>query len=50
MFDEDAVGLTPNFLNRLQGKDIPTVTRVFEQSAPHDPALQRKTVISSHVK
>ncbi|KAM9023102.1 uncharacterized protein PRD47_002021 isoform 1-T1 [Ara ararauna] len=50
MFDEDAVSLTPNFLNRLQGQDIPTVTRVLEQLAPYYPALQKKTVISSHVK
>lgn len=50
MFDEDAVGLTPNVLNRLQGKDIPTMTRVLKQLAPYYPALQSKIVISSHVK
>ncbi|XP_061851183.1 uncharacterized protein LOC133625314 isoform X2 [Colius striatus] len=42
MFDEDAVGLNPNVLNRLQGKDIPTMTRMLKQLAPYYPALQSK--------
>ncbi|XP_009984159.1 PREDICTED: uncharacterized protein LOC104378761 [Tauraco erythrolophus] len=40
MFDDDAVGLTPSILNRLQGKDIPTTTRTLKQLAPYYPALQ----------
>uniref|UniRef100_A0A672TS72 Uncharacterized LOC115604515 n=2 Tax=Strigops habroptila TaxID=2489341 RepID=A0A672TS72_STRHB len=44
MFDEDAVGLTPNVLNRLQGKDIPTMTRVLKQLAPYYPALQKLNI------
>ncbi|KAM6349404.1 uncharacterized protein O3Q21_010307 isoform 2-T2 [Podargus strigoides] len=43
-FDEDAVGLTPNTLNRLQGKDIPTMTRMLEQLAPYYPALQKLNI------
>nr|XP_013813187.1 PREDICTED: uncharacterized protein LOC106496968 isoform X2 [Apteryx mantelli mantelli] len=46
MFDEDAVGLTPNILNRLRGKDIPTMTRMLKQLAPYYPALQSKIVNS----
>ncbi|XP_067147231.1 uncharacterized protein [Apteryx mantelli] len=44
MFDEDAVGLTPNILNRLRGKDIPTMTRMLKQLAPYYPALQKLNI------
>ncbi|XP_008941743.1 PREDICTED: uncharacterized protein LOC103776016 [Merops nubicus] len=41
MSDEDAVGLTPNVVNRVQGKDTPTMTRMLKQLAPYYPALQK---------
>ncbi|XP_063182409.1 uncharacterized protein LOC134511808 isoform X2 [Chroicocephalus ridibundus] len=44
MFDEDAVGLTPNILNRVRGKDVPTVTRMLKQLAPYYPALQKLNI------
>ncbi|XP_035754874.1 uncharacterized protein LOC118452780 isoform X3 [Egretta garzetta] len=44
MFDEDAVGLAPNILNRLRGKDIPTMTRMLKQLAPYYPALQKLNI------
>ncbi|XP_032860221.2 uncharacterized protein LOC104356815 isoform X3 [Tyto alba] len=44
IFDEDAVGLTPNILNRLRGKDIATVTRMLKQLAPYYPALQKLNI------
>ncbi|XP_068251933.1 uncharacterized protein [Nyctibius grandis] len=44
MFDEDAVGLTPNVLNRQQGKDIPAMTRILKQLAPYYPALQKLNI------
>ncbi|XP_050748873.1 uncharacterized protein LOC127013859 [Gymnogyps californianus] len=44
MFDEDAVGLTPNILNRLRGKDVPTMTRMLKQLAPYYPALQKLNI------
>ncbi|XP_035173601.1 uncharacterized protein LOC118161927 isoform X2 [Oxyura jamaicensis] len=40
-FDEDTVGLAPNTLNRLGGKDIPAMTRMLKQLAPYYPALQK---------
>lgn len=49
MFDEDAVGLTPNILRRLRRKDMPR-TRVLKQLAPYYPPLQSKIVISFHMK
>ncbi|XP_065609610.1 uncharacterized protein LOC136059381 [Cyrtonyx montezumae] len=39
VFDEDAVGSAPNVLNRLEGKDIPTVTGVLRQLASCYPPL-----------
>ncbi|XP_021242066.1 uncharacterized protein LOC110393493 [Numida meleagris] len=39
MFDEDAVDPAPNILNRLEGNDTPTMTRVFRQLASCYPAL-----------
>ncbi|XP_075603150.1 uncharacterized protein LOC142600671 [Balearica regulorum gibbericeps] len=44
MLDEDAVGLTPNILNRLRGKDVPTMTRILKQLAPYYPALQKLNI------
>ncbi|XP_074732461.1 uncharacterized protein LOC141946488 [Strix uralensis] len=44
IFDEDAVGLTPNILNRLRGEDIPTMTRMLKQLAPYYPALQKLNI------
>ncbi|XP_067425951.1 serine-rich adhesin for platelets-like isoform X2 [Emydura macquarii macquarii] len=41
MFDGDASGLTPNILNRLRGKDEPTMTRMLKQLTPYYPALQK---------
>nr|XP_025966060.1 uncharacterized protein LOC112989249 isoform X2 [Dromaius novaehollandiae] len=44
MFDEDAAGLTPNILNRLRGKDLPTMTRMLKQLTPYYPALQKLNI------
>lgn len=50
MFDGVDVGLAPNAVNRLLGKDVPTMTRTLKQLAPYYPALQSKIVISLLVK
>ncbi|XP_027534975.1 uncharacterized protein LOC113965570 isoform X2 [Neopelma chrysocephalum] len=44
MFDEDDVGLASNTVNRLQGKDIPTMTRRLKQLAPYYPVLQKLNI------
>ncbi|XP_037983942.1 uncharacterized protein LOC119697337 isoform X1 [Motacilla alba alba] len=41
MFDGVDVGLAPNTVNRLLGKDVPTMTRTLKQLAPYYPALQK---------
>ncbi|XP_041264073.1 uncharacterized protein LOC121337806 isoform X1 [Onychostruthus taczanowskii] len=41
MFNGVDVGLAPNTVNRLLGKDVPTMTRMLKQLAPYYPALQK---------
>ncbi|XP_066040958.1 uncharacterized protein [Chamaea fasciata] len=41
MFDGVDVGLAPNAVNRLLGKDVPTMTSMLKQLAPYYPGLQK---------
>ncbi|CAN8184205.1 unnamed protein product [Coccothraustes coccothraustes] len=41
MFDGADAGLAPNTVNKLLGKDVPTMTRTLKQLAPYHPALQK---------
>ncbi|XP_014111584.1 PREDICTED: uncharacterized protein LOC102111982 isoform X2 [Pseudopodoces humilis] len=41
IFDGVDAGLAPNTVNRLLGKDVPTMTRMLKQLAPYYPALQK---------
>ncbi|XP_039911375.1 uncharacterized protein LOC120748723 isoform X2 [Hirundo rustica] len=41
VFDGVDVGLAPNAVNRLLGKDVPTMTSMLKQLAPYYPGLQK---------
>ncbi|XP_030121698.2 uncharacterized protein [Taeniopygia guttata] len=44
MFDGIDAGLAPNTVNKLLGKDVPTMTRMLKQLAPYYPALQKVNI------
>ncbi|XP_054140703.1 uncharacterized protein LOC128942329 isoform X1 [Melozone crissalis] len=44
MFDGADVGLAPNTVSKLLGKDVPTMTRMLKQLAPYHPALQKVNI------
>lgn len=48
MFGGIDVGLAPNAVNSLLGKDVPTATSMLTQLAPYYPGLQSKIVFSLH--
>ncbi|XP_063254206.1 uncharacterized protein LOC134551049 isoform X2 [Prinia subflava] len=41
MFDGVNVGLAPDAVNRLLGKDVPTMTSMLKELAPYYPGLQK---------
>nr|XP_021384377.1 uncharacterized protein LOC110469698 isoform X1 [Lonchura striata domestica]XP_021384379.1 uncharacterized protein LOC110469698 isoform X2 [Lonchura striata domestica] len=44
MVDRVDTGLAPNTVNKLLGKDVPTMTRMLKQLAPYYPALQKVNI------